>query len=222
MVRFLEKAPEKLSFESLVSQAVRVETELRGLAMQDGALSGEAYVAAAMRTPGANAEEVTMLEEALSRPENALLLPSFRRLCGVIADFKRGSVLRIFRPYLDEDAIGALGRLRCTYASLFVVAAKHMAKTRPELFGTMKSPGEIAEKQAKLLDERERLCGKIEKAWSVADVTVHPMSDSDRQRGFSRITFNITNGEVTLDDARDFAKRIVDCICARQADAEAA
>jgi hypothetical protein len=207
----------KPSFEDLVRQAAQVESERRNLENADGNLSAAAYIETALAQPGADAKEVEVLEEAISRPENRMLLPSIRRLCNVIADFRRTNVLTKVRPYMDEEADAILSRLRCTRASLFVVAAQRMSASRPELFGKMKSPTEFADKHAALVHERDQIFSQIEQSWQRSDVVIEEITSEDRESGRSIITFRLAPG-VTLDDGKDLGARIVHWLLEHEGD----
>ncbi len=198
--------------EALIAKAAEVERERRKLEAEDCQLSPEGYVAAALAMPGADAKEVAIIEKAMTEPHNHMLRPPFTRFCRLILDFKRTSPPKKISAYVDPEAASALGRLQATYQSMFVVAAKHMAKTKPELFGNLKSPNEYVDRHAKLVEDRDRLYADIEASWLRSDVTVHgvtELTDQDRRSGLSRISFRCANGGVLLVDGGDVAARLV-------------
>jgi hypothetical protein len=196
-----QKVPDT-SLQALVHRAAEVEHQRRQLESVNGELTAEAYVRAALALPGADEKEVSILEEAITQPQNSMLRGSLTRMRKVILDFKRTSPVRKIAAYIDEEAASALGRLRCTYQSLFVVAAKQLVESRPEIWGEMSSPTEFEERHSKLLAERERLYAEIDATWARADLVIHRVHDNDRRDGKSLLSFKIAPGVFLVDGDR--------------------
>ena len=83
-----------------------------------------------------------------------------------IVDFRRSAPISRLGGYCDDAGDAALARIGASRQSLFLAAARHLAATQPELFGTMTKPNEFADGIKHCLAERVRLRAEIEKSVS--------------------------------------------------------
>jgi hypothetical protein len=157
------------TFTKLVAEAVQNEITLRQLTGQSGALSCKGYLAACAVAP-ASKSEADKIEEALASDPASPLQSSIRRMCKAIRDFARTAPIQKLGGYIGDDVDGALLDMGVTRASLFLVAARRVTKSHPELFGTLNSLADLNAAVAKCKAERERLFAEIERAFDASDL----------------------------------------------------
>jgi hypothetical protein len=201
--------------ELLVREAAAKKVEIKRLEAMDGQLTPEAYAAAALGVSGASEAERDQLAAALAKPENAPLLPSFRRLCAEVKRWRRTAPLKVLGPYVDEAGDATIARLRVTRQSLFALAAQTVAKESPQIFGRMKVVGEYDAAVSRAAVELKELIVAIDAGWQRSDVTEVSVSDELRERGCCKLTANISGGRVHV--GKDFAQRLVADWCAHHA-----
>jgi hypothetical protein len=150
--------------EELVDAALAASDELASASSQPQKLSAAAFIKAAHHVAGAGQKQATLILESIDLPENAMLLPSFRRLISKIIERDTTGPWRLISPYIDAEADACLGRLRCTRESFFLAASIHAAERFPERFGEATEPGASADLVASLRAKRDDAVAELSAA----------------------------------------------------------
>jgi hypothetical protein len=174
----------------------------------DGHLTAKAYLIACETVPGASVAEADKLEQELDGGHEAhLIAPAFRRMVKGIRGFRRTAPISRLGGYCDDAGDAALARVGASRQSLFLAAARSIAATQPEIFGTMSKPNEFADGIKHCLAERVRLYAEISKGWNAGDVLIER----------DRVSFRMSNGVVTVSE--NLAENLVNFCLTEMAEA---
>jgi hypothetical protein len=165
--------PTPSNLASLVEEAANVVTQLNALGNtrdpKSRKLSGPAFVKAALAVSGADQRQVSVILEALDRPENKMLLPSYRRLFSRIVEPATSSPITRLNSFFDDLGDATLARLQCTRESLQAACATNAAKSHAASFGTLEKVGELEAKAVKLTRQSVTACSlKLKRAGRAA------------------------------------------------------
>jgi hypothetical protein len=206
----------KSKLEELAIQAAKAEAAVHELQGQSAALSPKGFVRAYSEIAGADMAEAKRVLAALSEPQNKLLQPSFRRLSTAMGGIQKTSAIRHY-PYIDEDGNSTLARLGCTRESFALACALALVeryKNDPDYFGDQDVPGAQQVAVERAVRHRDKLMAELNGAWTKDDVTMLPVTTTDRDRGFVRLGVTFTNNEVFVGD--DLAAHLVSWVRVHQ------
>lgn len=196
------------SLQELIEAAASIQFEMTELEGQSGELTPDAFVADALDIPGASKTDAERLLVDIEKPENAILLPTFRRLLKFVRQWPRTRAPRRLNHLFDEAADAHTARMRVSRESLAAAASMAVAKSSPEIFGKQTKAGAYEERIRTLISDRQALFDLIQASWQRSDVTEHRVEDADRASGLCKLTINICGGQVAI--GPDLGQRAVD------------
>jgi len=207
----------RTAFEALVHEAVEVTQRLDVLNHAGGKmLTADAFLREMLVCARSDASRIVKLRSALDsgsvgRHTDATL----RRMI----TFLRGS--NCPRPPKDpqrlnflttDAATGELSRLGMSTAELFAVAVQIAGEDYPELFGSEESTSHIDNELATLRARQAELFKRIPAELTAADMHIGPLDP----QGLARVTFKLSDGNVSIAPAENSGERLVRYLVANQ------
>lgn len=198
------------TFEELVTSAAQFTHQLRLLEAGRPKLTAKAFLQAAMEIANIDKKRLVSLEKMLAHktaePLRGFVARAVARLRDGSYSYPPDKLNRI--RYLGSDEVaGVMGGHQTNYFEMFALAVKICGDRHPEAFGTIENWPAY---QAQVRHIRDTVA-----AMNVMITTEVKGSDLhivDGGNGTARVTFTLSDGEVSLYPVKDAGERLVNWV----------